>query len=243
MSPAHDTAFTIGGFVVVLPAVVLAFGVAPFFLMSGDAMNDDTPRRGHLLVLAAVIGPPLVVLAIYLSAVAWASRAPGPTFYFPWIALALGAFAWWAATAIIGMRISALHRQPRTWRRDPVKRYAIAGSVHDLTREQACAELDGMIVDDRIGPTSAQVWFTPMSTPRRRRCVPKEFFGPDHQTFTVHPEALPPAWRIERSRIAPWLGMPGGGTRYTVIPADDATASFATLVDQGVLRPHQPDPR
>jgi hypothetical protein len=95
MSPGMDTALTVIGFVVILPVAVFAAGSGSMTgMMMGDGMRTGSPKLYGYLVVAAIVLPPIVVLTLYVSAIVLACLASGSTFYYPIVALAAGAAAW-----------------------------------------------------------------------------------------------------------------------------------------------------
>lgn len=102
MSPG-DTAWTIAGFVVVGFGVLAVFGIAPFLLMMGDSsQGKQYATLEGFLVVAAAVGPPLVISGIYVTAIMLALRASGSTAHYPWIVLAVGALVWFAIVGLAG---------------------------------------------------------------------------------------------------------------------------------------------
>lgn len=234
MNPALDTVLTGAGFLAVLIGVVVVIGIAPFALMMSDSIGKDSPAIQTYLVVAAVVAPPVVVVAEYVTGIVLAWQNPGTTFYYPWITLAIGAASWCAIAAVITtwFENAKLYVNPR--RRDVVKRYAVQGTIRILD-DREIAELDGLQLDDGLGWRNRTA-LTPTATTRRERAIPRELFCAKHRTFMVRADkGLPAGWNIERSEIAGEAAGPGGGTQYVFIaPADQAT-TFEALLEQGFL--------
>ncbi|KQH79204.1 hypothetical protein AO501_14120 [Mycobacterium gordonae] len=109
MSPATDTAITVAAFVVSAPLVIF-FGLPFGVFTAGVAMDQQQARPGRIDTLqraAALAVPAFFLFGIYLTAVVLATRASGPTFFYPLIAVPLG-FAVWYAT-LVGLSEWAQH--------------------------------------------------------------------------------------------------------------------------------------
>lgn len=235
MSPSLDTALTILGFVVILPGVAYVIGMAPFALMTGDSLSEDCPALQAYLVVAAVVVPPLVVLGEYVIAIVWAWRAGSLTFYYPWIALAVGAASWFAVAGSMGIWTDSVGRRRNARQRDVTKPYAIAGTIHEMSAAEIAAELDGQVLDNRIG-RPGPIWLTPSSTSTKKRALPSNMFNREFHAYVVRADrGLPPGWGIERSEVAPWLGLPGGGTQYIITPPPGEAGTLQQLIDRGFL--------
>lgn len=233
-SSVLDNVLTIAGFVVVLVGVAVAIGIAPFAVLMGDAVDEDSPAYQSYLVVGAVIVPPVVVAIEYLTGVVLAWRNPGTTFYYPWITLAIGGASWWAIAAVIDIWFDNAKLHANLRRRDPVKRYAVQGTIRDLT-DSEIAELDGLTLDDRLGWRDRTA-LTPAATTRRERAIPRELFKAKHRVFLVRADkGLPSGWRIERSEIAGEAAGPGGGTQYVFIAPGGQTSAFGPLIGRGFL--------
>ncbi|SKT53820.1 Uncharacterised protein [Mycobacteroides abscessus subsp. massiliense] len=234
MNPALDTVLTGAGFVAVLIGVLFVIGIAPFALMMSDSIDKDSPAIQPYLVIAAVVVPPVVVVAEYITGIVLAWQNPGTTFYYPWVTLAIGAVSWCAIAAVITtwFENAKLYSSPR--RRDVVKRYAVQGTIHNLADSEV-DKLDGLRLDDGLGWRDRAA-LTPTDTTRRKRAIPRDLFSAKHRTFTVHADkGLPPGWRIERSEIAGEAAGPGGGTQYVFIAPNGQTPTFQALIEQGFL--------
>ncbi|POY06506.1 NAD(+)--arginine ADP-ribosyltransferase [Mycobacterium kansasii] len=93
---------------------------------------------------------------------------------------------------------------------DPAKPYAIPGSVHNMTKAEILAHLNGTLLD-RIGYPGGG-WLAPEGTPYEARAIPHDSLDKPYFVYEVQAEkGLPPGWTIEYSRAAPWFGQPGGG--------------------------------
>ncbi len=234
MNPALDTVLTSAGFVAVLIGVVAVIGIAPFALMMGDSIDENSPAVQSYLVIAAVIVPPVVIVAEYLTGIVLAWRNQGTTFYYPWVTLAIGAASWCALSAAIAtwFNNASLRVNPR--RRDVVKRYAVQGTIHNLT-DSEIAQLDGLELDDRLGWRNRTA-LTPTATTRRERAIPRDLFAAPCRTFTLRADkGLPAGWLIEQSEIASEAAGPGGGIQYVFIAPGDQDCTFEPLVDRGFL--------
>jgi hypothetical protein len=103
-----DTALTAGGFVVILAGVAFVVISAPFYLMLSDGAGQNPPKLLGYLVFGAVLIPPIVVVGVYITAVVLACLASGPTFYYPLIALTVGAALWAGTVTGIGAWIDRI---------------------------------------------------------------------------------------------------------------------------------------
>ncbi|MBF9351488.1 hypothetical protein BKG80_14500 [Mycobacteroides chelonae] len=234
MSPTLDTALTIAGFVAVFIGVAVVISIAPFAMLMSDAIHEDSPAIQSYLVIAAVVLPPVVVVAEYLTGIVLAWRNSGTTVYYPWITLVIGAASWCAIAIVIDTWFENAQFNINPRRRDVVKRYAVQGTIHNLTASEI-AELDGLVLDDRLGWRDRTA-LTPTDTPRRKRAIPRDLFQAKHRMFAVHADkGLPPGWHIERSDIAGEAAGPGGGTQYVFIAPDGQTPTFQPLVERGFL--------
>ncbi len=116
---------------------------------------------------------------------------------------------------------------------DPAKPYAVPGTVHDMTAADL-QKLDGQVID-RIGHPGG-AWLAPEGTPYGERALAPGSLGREFHTYTVHAEeGLPPGWRIEESRVAPWFGQPGGGIQYRIIAPPGERPNVAALILRGFL--------
>ncbi|OBJ52927.1 hypothetical protein [Mycobacterium sp. 1423905.2] len=113
MSPALDSALTIGGFIV--SGAVFVFLIPWGLYMAGVSVADETqsqppPQRSSSVIrVTALAIPPIVLAGVYVLALAMAWLTSGVTFYYPLIALVLGFAAWYAA--ILGL--TAWYRRRR----------------------------------------------------------------------------------------------------------------------------------
>lgn len=234
MSPTLDIVLTAAGFGAVLVGVVMVVGVAPFALMMSDSIGEDSAAIQSYLVIAAVIVPPVVVVAEYITGVALAWRNPGATSYYPWIVLVIAGASWWALTTGIAAWFDSASLRVNPRRSDIVKRYAVRGTICILSASEI-VELDGLSLDDRLGWRD-RVALTPAGTPRRKRAIPRFLFKAQHRRFTVHAgTGLPTGWTIERSEIASGAYGPGGGIQYVFIAPDGQAPTFGPLMDRGFL--------
>lgn len=108
MSPGLDITLTVVGFVLLLPGVIFVVGTAPTWFMFGDSADRRSPPTHQYLILAAIALPPVVVIGLYLAAIVLACLASGLTFYYPLVALALGAAAWFGIIGGVGQWIKNL---------------------------------------------------------------------------------------------------------------------------------------
>lgn len=88
MSSTTDTIITVVLFVALVPAVIAAIVIGLHLLMLGDGVSD---KRGFAGMLVGVVGVPVGAVAIYVTAVLLAWAADGYTFYYPVVALVVGA--------------------------------------------------------------------------------------------------------------------------------------------------------
>ncbi|GFG67509.1 hypothetical protein MKUB_49990 [Mycobacterium kubicae] len=99
MNSATDTALTVAELVISAP-FVLFFGI-PFGTVTGSVAMDQQQRQPNRLDAfqrtAALVVPPLVLFGAYIAAVVLTSRATGPTFQYPLIAIPLGFAGWYVA--------------------------------------------------------------------------------------------------------------------------------------------------
>ncbi|WP_007468701.1 TNT domain-containing protein [Segniliparus rugosus] len=103
------------------------------------------------------------------------------------------------------------------------KPYAIPGTV----RTADPAEMRGMTLDRYGYPKGG--WLAPEGAPFGARGLPPESLGGDYTVYKVGDGPLPPGYRIEESKVAPWFGQPGGGTQYRIIGPDGDLARTAKL--------------
>lgn len=116
---------------------------------------------------------------------------------------------------------------------DPAKPYAIPGTDHELT-DAEIMKLDGKIVD-RIGHPGGK-WLAPDGTPYEGRSLPHESLDKGIYRYLIHAEkGLPPGWRIEESRAAPWFGHHGEEPQFKLIAPPGARARAQDLIDRGFL--------
>ncbi|MHA3023888.1 hypothetical protein ACXPWS_26905 [Mycobacterium sp. BMJ-28] len=88
MSETTDTVVTIVLFVALIPAVIAAVFVGLHMAMLGDGVSD---KRGFSGVLLGVVGVPIGAVAVYVAAVVLAWNTDGYTFFYPVVALLVGA--------------------------------------------------------------------------------------------------------------------------------------------------------
>lgn len=88
MSETTDTVVTIVLFVALIPAVIAAVFVGLHLAMLGDGVSD---KRGFSGVLLGVVGVPVGAVAVYVAAVVLAWNTDGYTFFYPVVALLVGA--------------------------------------------------------------------------------------------------------------------------------------------------------
>ena len=93
MSGTVDTILTIVLFVALIPGVFAACAIGFHLIMLGDKASPEHPRRSTAGLIVGVFGVPLSAIIIYITAGALAWTSSGYTFYFPLIALAVGAGA------------------------------------------------------------------------------------------------------------------------------------------------------
>jgi hypothetical protein len=100
VSQGVDTTLTVAGFLLVAPLAVATLCGAPFALTLGRAA-DGAPPKGMVwaLVVAAAVVPPVLAVGVFVGAILASRHAYGPTFFYPWLALAAGA-ALWVVTAL-----------------------------------------------------------------------------------------------------------------------------------------------
>ncbi|TDZ93539.1 TNT domain-containing protein [Mycobacteroides salmoniphilum] len=115
-------------------------------------------------------------------------------------------------------------------RRYPGENYAMPGTQHE-------ARLAPGSVIDRYGrPDGA--WLSPEGTPFAGRGLPPESASMPHTAYRVGNGPLPPGYRIEESRVAPWFEQPGGGVQYRVTgPNGKDAPSLDPLIRSGFLVP------
>ena len=83
-----DTIITVVLFVALIPAVVAAIAIGLHLLMLGDGVSS---KRGFSGVLIGVVGVPVAAVGVYVAAAVLAWTADGYTFYYPIVALLVGA--------------------------------------------------------------------------------------------------------------------------------------------------------
>lgn len=116
---------------------------------------------------------------------------------------------------------------------DPAKPYAIPGTVRDLTPADI-KSLDGRWLD-RIGHPGGN-WLAFEGTPYEGRALPHTSLDKDYYRFKVDASAgLPPGWKIEFSRAAPWFGHPGGEPQFLILAPEGERADVQTLIDRFFL--------
>lgn len=116
---------------------------------------------------------------------------------------------------------------------DPAKPYAIPGTVRDLTPADI-KSLDGQWFD-RIGHPGGN-WLAFEGTPYEGRALPHTSLDKDYYRFKVDASVgLPPGWKIEFSRAAPWFGHPGGEPQFLILAPEGERADVQTLMDRFFL--------
>lgn len=88
MSESTDTVITVVLFVALIPAVIAAIAIGLHLLMLGDGVSN---KRGFAGVLLGVVGVPVGAVTVYVAAVVLAWNTDGYTFYYPVVALVVGA--------------------------------------------------------------------------------------------------------------------------------------------------------
>jgi hypothetical protein len=118
---------------------------------------------------------------------------------------------------------------------DPAKPYAIPGTVRVLTAEDI-ASLDGQWLD-RIGSARGR-WLAFEGTPFEGRSLPHISLDEPYNAYKVDVSAgLPPGWKIEFSRAAPWFGQPGGDPQFLLLAPKGVRPSVQALIDRHFLNP------
>lgn len=116
---------------------------------------------------------------------------------------------------------------------DTAKPYAIPGTARDLTPADI-KSLDGRWLD-RIGHPGGN-WLAFEGTPYEGRALPHTSLDKDYYRFKVDASAgLPPGWKIEFSRAAPWFGHPGGEPQFLILAPEGERADVQTLMDRFFL--------
>jgi Tuberculosis necrotizing toxin len=116
---------------------------------------------------------------------------------------------------------------------DPAKPYAIPGTVRELTQGDISA-LDGQRVD-RVGYPGGN-WLAFEGTPYEGRALPHVSLDKPYFSYTINAAAgLPPGWKIEFSRAAPWFGQPGGEPQLLIMAPRGERPSVGALLDRKFL--------
>ncbi|OBF06522.1 hypothetical protein A5730_14455 [Mycobacterium sp. ACS4054] len=111
----------------------------------------------------------------------------------------------------------------------PTKPYAVPGTiVPDVKLPQGT-------VLSRFGYPGGG-YLAPDGTPFAEVALPPESaVKPYFQYVVKDPAALPPGWRIEESKVAPWFHQPGGGQQFRIIDDFGNTGNVEELVRYGFL--------
>lgn len=118
---------------------------------------------------------------------------------------------------------------------DPAKPYAIPGTVRIYTADDI-ASLNGQWLD-RIGSTRGR-WLAFEGTPFEGRSLPHTSLDEPYNAYKVDVSAgLPPGWKIEFSRAAPWFGHPGGEPQFLLLAPNGVRPSVQALIDRHFLNP------
>lgn len=118
---------------------------------------------------------------------------------------------------------------------DPAKPYAIPGTVRIYTADDI-ASLNGAWLD-RIGSTRGR-WLAFEGTPFEGRSLPHTSLDEPYNAYKVDVSAgLPPGWKIEFSRAAPWFGHPGGEPQFLLLAPNGVRPSVQALIDRHFLNP------
>jgi hypothetical protein len=89
---------------------------------------------------------------------------------------------------------------------------------------------------DRIGHPGGN-WLAPEGASYEGRALPHTSLDKPYFTYTVNATAgLPPGWKIEFSRAAPWFGHPGGEPQFLILaPAGERPSVQALLIRKFLL--------
>lgn len=118
---------------------------------------------------------------------------------------------------------------------DPAKPYAIPGTVRIYTADDI-ASLNGQWLD-RIGSARGR-WLAFEGTPFEGRSLPHTSLDEPYNAYKVDVSAgLPPGWKIEFSRAAPWFGHPGGEPQFLLLAPKGVRPSVQALIDRHFLNP------
>lgn len=93
MNSTVDTVLTIVLFVALIPGVLMACVIGFHLIMLGDKASPEHPRTTTAGLIVGVFGVPISAIIIYITAVTLAWTSSGYTFYYPLVALAVGAGA------------------------------------------------------------------------------------------------------------------------------------------------------
>lgn len=118
---------------------------------------------------------------------------------------------------------------------DPAKPYAIPGTVRVYTADDI-KSLDGQWLD-RIGSARGR-WLAFEGTPFEGRSLPHTSLDEPYNAYKIDASAgLPPGWKIEFSRAAPWFGQPGGEPQLLLLAPKGVRPSVQALIDRHFLNP------
>ncbi|MEZ0363587.1 hypothetical protein ACAG26_07755 [Mycobacterium sp. pUA109] len=142
---------------VIAPAVVAVIAMAPFAAMMSDNFGRDTPPLAGLLVVAAVFLPPSAAAGVYVAGAMRAYYSSGLTFYYPWIALAVGAAAWAGIGGSISRWLTHLQWASRRDREPPAATLVVPEGWDGKPRtgEQALVALEQWALRHTGGTPSA----------------------------------------------------------------------------------------
>ena len=80
-------------------------------------------------------------------------------------------------------------------------------------------------------------WLYPKGDPLEGRSLPPDTLNTQKlYSYEIIGNDLPPGWKIEESKAAPWFGDKGGGTQYRILKDDGTTGSVRELLRRGVLK-------
>jgi hypothetical protein len=106
--------------------------------------------------------------------------------------------------------------------------------------------IPGTVVPDANLPTGMELgrfgypggaYLTPEGTPFAELSLPPSSAAKPYYQYVVKDGSrLPPGWRIEESKVAPWFHQPGGGIQFRVIDDFGANGSVEELIRWGFLR-------
>lgn len=118
---------------------------------------------------------------------------------------------------------------------DPAKPYAIPGTARELTPAEV-ASLQGKWLD-RIGSARGR-WLAFEGTPFEGRSLPHTSLDEPYNAYKIDASVgLPPGWKIEFSRAAPWFGHPGGEPQLLLLAPKGVRPSVQALIDRHFLNP------